>query len=497
VTPFRATYRLQLHAGFDLDAARELVPYLSRLGVSHLYASPITTAVPGSAHGYDVMDPTAVNPELGGRAALDALVETLRAHSMGLVIDIVPNHMATRGPWWDDTLRNGRTAPSAPVFDIDWDRGGGRVILPVLGAPVPQLVARGDLVVEAEGAEGPALVLDDRRFPLAPESDLTASIPELLHQQHYELVEWDRARGRRNYRRFFDIDDLVGVRVEDPAVFARTHSLILELVDAGLVDGLRVDHVDGLRDPRAYLERLRAAIGLDRLLVVEKILGADEELPDVWPVDGTTGYEDLAALDALFVHPVGLDRLVEIWASEHGLRFSDIEGAGKALMLGSTFAGELDALQRSPPHHGQRGRADARDPRPAGLPDLRRRARRHPGRRNPHRRRGRTVAGARRGPDPDRARRRPRAGARLAAAHRSRQPRRAGRTPRSTGTRRCSSALRGRRLGGRPARSRGRPRSMPATRPAGNGGRAASPRRAPTTPSAARTPGPASTRCPS
>jgi (1->4)-alpha-D-glucan 1-alpha-D-glucosylmutase len=344
VIPFRATYRLQLHAGFDLHAARELVPYLEQLGVSHLYASPITTAVPGSTHGYDVIDPTMVNPELGGRAALDALVDALRSRSLGLVLDIVPNHMATRGPWWDDVLRHGRTAEHAAVFDIDWDRAGGRIVLPVLRAPVEELAARGDLVVDTTSADAPALVLGDRRFPLAPGSDLAAAIPELLGQQHFELVEWDSAGGRRNYRRFFDIDDLVGVRVEDPAVFTRTHSLILALVADGLVDGLRVDHVDGLRDPRAYLERLRAEIGPDRLLVVEKILGADEELPDEWPVDGTTGYEDLAALDAIFVDPAGLTRLTAEWTAEGGPAFAETQADGKELTLRTSFPSELSAL---------------------------------------------------------------------------------------------------------------------------------------------------------
>lgn len=350
MTPFRATYRLQLHRGFDLHAARAVVPYLAQLGVSHLYASPVTTAVPGSPHGYDVMDPGSVNPELGGRPALDALVDALRSHALGLVLDIVPNHMATRGPWWDDVLRHGRTAEHADVFDIDWDRAGGRVVLPVLGAPVDDLVDRGDLVVDAVGADGPALVLGDRRFPLAPESDLGSPIPALLEQQHFELVAWGRDRGRRNYRRFFDIDDLVGVRVEDPAVFARTHALILELVAEGMVDGVRVDHVDGLRDPRAYLDRLRAGIGPDRLLVVEKILGADEELPGEWPVDGTTGYEDLAALDALFVEPGGLAQLTERWTAEGGPRFADAQVAGKELVLRTSFPSELSALaERLPP----------------------------------------------------------------------------------------------------------------------------------------------------
>ncbi len=342
--PFRATYRLQLRAGFDLHAARELVPYLDALGVSHLYASPITTAVPGSTHGYDVIDPTAVNPELGGRPALDALVDTLRARSLGLVLDIVPNHMATRGPWWDDVLRNGPAAEHAPVFDIDWERAGGRVVLPVLGAPVAELVARGDLVVDPGGADGPALVLGDRRFPLAAGSDPAAPVPDLLARQHYDLVEWSRARGRRNYRRFFDIDDLVGVRVEDPAVFDLTHSLILGLVADGVVDGLRVDHIDGLRDPRAYLERLRAAIGPDRLLVVEKILGEGEELPEEWPADGTTGYEDLAALDAVFVDPAGLARLTARWSEEGGPTFAATQTAGKELVLRASFPAELAAL---------------------------------------------------------------------------------------------------------------------------------------------------------
>jgi (1->4)-alpha-D-glucan 1-alpha-D-glucosylmutase len=304
MVPIRATYRVQLSGRFPFAAARRIVPYLADLGASHLYASPILRARSGSAHGYDVVDPTQVSPELGGEDGLRELVAALRAHGMGLVADIVPNHMAAspENPWWVETLRHGPASPFARVFDVDWAAGGGRVRLPVLAGP-PGRVA-GDLRID-----GGWVRYHEHRFPLAPGTDR-------LDQQHYELVEWRRAAVDGNYRRFFTVNDLVGVCQEDPEVFRLTHATTLRLVADGLVDGLRVDHVDGLADPAAYLERLalalrRAGGGADTpWLVVEKILQPSERLP-AWPVAGTTGYEFSAVADGVLVDPAAAGTFAE------------------------------------------------------------------------------------------------------------------------------------------------------------------------------------------
>jgi (1->4)-alpha-D-glucan 1-alpha-D-glucosylmutase len=284
----RSTYRLQLSGRFGFAAAQGVVGYLADLGVSHLYASPVLRARAGSAHGYDLVDPTEVAPELGGEDGLRALVAALRDHGMGLVVDIVPNHMAAshENPWWVETLRDGPSSPYAKVFDVDWAAGGGRVRLPVLAAPLDQ-------VADQVRVDGDWVVYHQHRFPLAPGTSR-------LEEQHYELVDWRRAAVDGNYRRFFDVNELVGVRQEDPEVFELTHATVLRLVAEGLVDGLRVDHVDGLADPAGYLRRL-AGRGVP-WVVVEKILADGERLPD-WPVAGTTGYEFLALADGLFVDP--------------------------------------------------------------------------------------------------------------------------------------------------------------------------------------------------
>ncbi|WP_428965565.1 malto-oligosyltrehalose synthase [Micromonospora fluostatini] len=289
-----ATYRVQVRPGFDLDTTAALADYLAALGVTHLYSAPLLTATPGSAHGYDVVDHRAVNPELGGEAARVRLVRALRAAGLGLVVDIVPNHAGVARPaanpaWWD-VLRRGRDSAYARWFDIDWDRG--RLLLPVL-ADDPDALA--DLtVVDGE------LRYHEHRFPIADGTD--GGHPAQVHdRQHYELVSWRRGDAELTYRRFFAVSDLAGLRVEDPEVFAATHAEVLRWVAAGEVDGIRVDHPDGLRDPADYLARLRAAApGV--WLVVEKILEYGEELPD-WPVDGTTGYDALAPVCGLFVDP--------------------------------------------------------------------------------------------------------------------------------------------------------------------------------------------------
>ncbi|MEV4492864.1 malto-oligosyltrehalose synthase [Micromonospora coxensis] len=287
-----STYRVQVRPGFDLDATAALADWLVALGVTHLYSAPLLAATPGSQHGYDVVDHRAVNPELGGEAARQRLVRALRAAGLGLVVDIVPNHAGVARPdanpaWWD-VLRRGRGSAYASWFDIDWDRG--RLLLPVLADSADAL---DDLkVVDGE------LRYHEHRFPIADGTgDGTAR--QVHDRQHYELVDWRRGDTELTYRRFFAVSDLAGLRVEDPAVFDATHAEILRWVAAGDVDGIRVDHPDGLRDPAGYLARLRAAAP-EVWLVVEKILEYGEELPD-WPVQGTTGYDALAAVCGLFV----------------------------------------------------------------------------------------------------------------------------------------------------------------------------------------------------
>ncbi|OXY91549.1 malto-oligosyltrehalose synthase [Streptomyces diastatochromogenes] len=299
-----ATYRLQLQPAFPFAAAAAAVPYLASLGVSHLHLSPVLDAVPGSTHGYDVVDPARVREELGGEEGLRALAHTAREHGLGLVVDIVPNHMAmaprhNHALW--EVLREGPGSPYARWFDIDWEAQGGRLLLPVLGGPV--------------GTELNHLVVDDgvlryhdHAFPLRAGTE-ELPLPQLLDAQWYRPVWWRLARTELNYRRFFSISELIGVRVEDPEVFDATHAKILQLMAEGVVDGLRIDHPDGLADPDGYLERLHEATG-GRWTVVEKILADGEHLPASWPVAGTTGYDALRHVDGLFTDRTGAYRLL-------------------------------------------------------------------------------------------------------------------------------------------------------------------------------------------
>ncbi|MDN0197282.1 malto-oligosyltrehalose synthase [Streptomyces sp. S.PNR 29] len=299
-----ATYRLQLQPGFPFGAATAAVPYLASLGVSHLHLSPVLEAVPGSLHGYDVVDHARVREELGGEEGLRALARTAREHGLGLVADIVPNHMAmsprhNRALW--EVLREGPKSPYARWFDIDWEAQGGQVLLPVLGGPLGEVI--GELRVD-----GDVLRYYDHAFPLR-EGTEDLPLPQLLDAQWYRPVWWRLARTELNYRRFFSISELIGVRVEDPEVFEATHAKILQLLHEGVIDGLRIDHPDGLADPDAYLLRLHEASG-GRWTVVEKILSDGEHLPASWPVAGTTGYDALRHVDGLFTDPAGLGELL-------------------------------------------------------------------------------------------------------------------------------------------------------------------------------------------
>jgi (1->4)-alpha-D-glucan 1-alpha-D-glucosylmutase len=293
-----ATYRLQVHAGFRLEDAAEVAGYLADLGVTHAYSSPLLRSAEGSNHGYDTVDHAHIDEARGGQAGFDRFVAALHEHGLGLVLDLVPNHMGVAdpaaAPWWWDVLQHGRDSEHAAAFDIDWEFGGGKVRLPVLGSA--------DDVEKLEIVDG-ELRYYDNRFPIAPGTD-GGTAQEVHARQNYELVDWRRADSDLNYRRFFAINTLAGLRVEDPAIFDSTHDLVLRLVHSGAVDGLRIDHPDGLADPKGYLDHLAEASG-DRWTVVEKILEPGEDLPDSWATAGTTGYDALAEVDDVLVDPAG------------------------------------------------------------------------------------------------------------------------------------------------------------------------------------------------
>ncbi|WEX10434.1 malto-oligosyltrehalose synthase [Chelativorans sp. AA-79] len=367
-----ATYRLQFREGMTFERAAGIVPYLAELGVSHLYASPIFTAAPGSTHGYDVADHQELDPVLGGEEGFAVLAEALKANGIGLLLDIVPNHMAvsTANPWWRDVLKHGQESPFADHFDIDWN--APKLLLPVLGEPYGQALAEGRFELRMDEATGePVFGYYDLSLPLSPaslslfagEADLSdpAVLEEavaqangnkdILHRIHeaqsWRLAYWRLAREALTYRRFFEISDLIGVRVEDPAVFADVHKLPLQLVEAGVVDGLRIDHIDGLADPKAYLAELRQNSGLDYVLV-EKILGADEDLRPEWRCAGTTGYEVARLITALQVEPQHREAMNRGWTRFTGedANFAGQVLAAKRRILTVNLAGELDALVR-------------------------------------------------------------------------------------------------------------------------------------------------------
>jgi (1->4)-alpha-D-glucan 1-alpha-D-glucosylmutase len=336
----RGTYRVQVRPGFDLTATAALSGYLRRLGATHLYTSPLLTAAPGSAHGYDVVDHSGVNPEIGGEAGRLALVAALREHGLGLVVDIVPNHVGVAVPaanpaWWD-LLTHGRQSRFAHWFDIDWSTRD-RVVIPVLGSA--EAVA--DLRIE-DGE----LRYHGHRYPLAPGTEAETD-PRAAHdRQHYELVDWRRGDTEINYRRFFAISDLAGLRVEDEDVFDATHAEVLRWYGAGELHGIRIDHPDGLRDPAGYLRRLRDRAP-DAWLVIEKILEPDEDLPD-WPVDGTTGYEVLSGVCGVFVDPAAADAFTTLDTRLTGAptAWAELVHTGKIEAATKLLAAELTRLTR-------------------------------------------------------------------------------------------------------------------------------------------------------
>jgi (1->4)-alpha-D-glucan 1-alpha-D-glucosylmutase len=380
----RATMRLQLHKAFTLDDARTIVPYVAALGISHLYLSPILTARPGSSHGYDVVDPARVNPELGGEDALRRLAGELRRYQLGIILDIVPNHMAIgpHNPWWMDVLARGTESPFANYFDIDWEPQNqslhGKVALPILGRPYGEALAAGEISLTQETGRS-FIRYFDHVLPLAnntlakqnsvnPEAGERKSLHDILEAQHYRLMWWRSANDEINWRRFFDINELAAIRVEDDAVFEAAHATIFRLYAEGLIDGLRIDHVDGLARPGDYCRRVRErlhSLAADRppnspgepaYLIVEKILGWDETLPEQWATDGTTGYDFMNEISALQHDPSGKKPLGVLWHRIMGRStdFASEEELARRQILLRSFGAQFDATMRALYQIGQR-----------------------------------------------------------------------------------------------------------------------------------------------
>ena len=320
-----STYRLQISAEFDLFEAARVLPYLHDLGVDWVYLSPLLEAEPGSMHGYDVVCHDRVDASRGGAEGLATVSAEARRLGMGVLVDIVPNHVgvATPGnnPWWWELLREGRDATHALAFDVDWRAGGARVLVPVVGdddLPTPDSAIHNLAVVPTTSGE-PELHYHDHRFPVAPGTWREGDDANAVHdRQHYQLVSWRSADDELNYRRFFAINTLAAVRVEDRDVFEQSHVEIRRWIDSGLVDGLRVDHPDGLRHPKAYLDDLAELAGR-RYVLVEKILEPGEQLPSSWATAGTTGYDALAHIDRVLTDPAGEKPLTELADSLAGV----------------------------------------------------------------------------------------------------------------------------------------------------------------------------------
>lgn len=390
----RATYRLQLHKDFDFDAAAAIVPYLARLGISHVYCSPIHRARPGSLHGYDVVAHDEISPELGGMPAYQRLHEALQAHGMGQLVDLVPNHMGVLGgdnAWWNDVLEKGAASVYAGFFDIDWQAAtpglAGKVLLPVLGAPYGEVLARGELSLGYEREHNRwTVAYFEHRFPVAPDSlfrhlqDALASGDEsallreiaainapqgrdslhaLMDSQAWRLAHWRCAADEINYRRFFDVNELAALRTEREEVFEATHSLALNLTASGWVDGLRIDHPDGLFDPAAYFARLQAGHAA-RLaasgkaptplyVVAEKIAAAGEDVPVSWAIHGTTGYRFANVANGVLVDHRAAAPLVALWEEFTGQRqdFAEVVYEARLAVATGTLASDLEVLAQA------------------------------------------------------------------------------------------------------------------------------------------------------
>lgn len=421
----RATARLQFHNGFTLDDGAALVPYFAELGISHLYASPVLRARSGSTHGYDVADPTMINPEIGGEPALLRLVAALRAHGLGLIVDIVPNHMGTGpdNPWWQHMLQWGAASPYGRFFDVNWQSSDpfltGKILLPALGGQYGDELSAGRLQLRyGDDPAGFAIGYYDTPFPVRPadygrilaagglpgESRLAAllssaatekpgsehwvhedlaafsgaeegratigralavfngadrtAMHQLLERQNYRLAWWRTANDEINWRRFFDVNELAGLRIERGEVFEAAHALLFRLYAEGLADGFRIDHVDGLALPGDYCRKLRARLAElapqrppeapsgPAYIVVEKILAAGENLSEAWEIDGTSGYDFMDQVSAVLHDRRGTGGLNAVWNEVSGgpVSFAAFEHDARLQMIDESFRAEVEAL---------------------------------------------------------------------------------------------------------------------------------------------------------
>ena len=351
-----STYRLQLHADFTADDAAAVVPYLSRLGVGHLFCSPVLQAAPGSTHGYDVVDHSRIGEEIGGEGALRRLAATAHAHGMGLIVDVVPNHMAIPTPIWHNralwsVLREGPRSAFSDWFDLD-PSAELSILVPVLGRPIGAVLADGEITVgrevvpQADGSSIPQTVVRyyDHVLPVAAGTE-HLGLADLLDRQWYRLAYWKVSDEELNYRRFFDVDTLAGLQVELPHVFAATHDTLLRLQGEGVIDGYRIDHPDGLADPRGYLRDLEEATG-GAWTVVEKILEGEEHLPGDFPCAGTTGYDALWRVGGLFHDPHGAIGLTHLWQRRTGdLRpFEEVAEEATDQIISTSLWAEIERL---------------------------------------------------------------------------------------------------------------------------------------------------------
>ena len=350
------TYRLQLGADLTFADAKALVPYLADLGVTDLYLSPVLAAAPGSTHGYDVVDHRRISAVMGGRDQLESLAAEAAAHKMGIVVDIVPNHMAVPTPGWHNlplwsVLREGPDSPYAAWFDLSLDEP---ILMPILGKRIGAVLADEELTLEQvvvpgqeELGEQWVLRYYDHAFPVAQGTE-ALPMHVLVERQHYRLAYWKVGDEEINYRRFFDVGTLAAIRVENPDVFAGSHGLILELMSAGVISALRVDHPDGLADPGGYLTQLAEATG-GSWIAAEKILAPDESLPTSWPVAGTTGYDAAWRIDQLQVDPAGAARLGALMQELTGdapVDYDRIVEEAKREVIAGSLASEVDRLAR-------------------------------------------------------------------------------------------------------------------------------------------------------
>lgn len=334
-----STYRLQFNRGFRFVDATRIVGYLHDLGITDVYASPIFKARPGSNHGYDIIDPTQINPEIGTPEEFDELISTLHAIGMGLILDIVPNHMAASvdNPWWFDVLEKGGESPYAAFFDVNWE--SQKVLLPILGKPYGEVLENEELVLKMENGK-PVLQYYEQKLPIAAGSE-NMNLDQVLSRQHYRLAFWRKAADGINYRRFFDISDLVALRTERDDVFRASHGYVLKLVGEGKVNGLRIDHIDGLLDPKAYLDRLPEVY-----VVTEKILAGNEHIPCDWRTHGTTGYDFLNFTNGAFVDREGFHKLERIYSdfAQSRSTYLEVFHERKRQVMRELFAGEVAGL---------------------------------------------------------------------------------------------------------------------------------------------------------